>query len=210
MTENNQQNSRTKTILNLLKILFLGAIGSGIWDIVMKPAGSRIIDIIFVTFADTFSSYRNSLFKAAALGFHEQSSVFLHSMYIATIPAIYLILVLEHPYRKKNKSENETGKVKSFIRSKKGFQLISIITVAVFLNSFLDFIKISYVNRTITHFHQTLTIIEPFISSQDAKIYRAAFSAMKSSEDYKRIDEQIKLKAKQLKITLPEAKSVIY
>jgi hypothetical protein len=63
--------------LSILATIVLGAIGSGFWEIALKPASVKILQVLFtiITFGTKRAS--NRLYREAARGHHELASIIL-------------------------------------------------------------------------------------------------------------------------------------
>ena len=87
------------SILSVLGVIFLGALGSGVWDLALKPGTLRIQKGLLNLRASTARDYKNSVYRNIAKGFHKHPSVhnfmFSHSfMVVSSMAGAVLVLFL--------------------------------------------------------------------------------------------------------------------
>jgi hypothetical protein len=181
--------------------IVLGAIGSGLWE----RCFSKLLDLIVNATVNVMSAlsgaYKSAIYIEAAKGFHEYSSLFLHSIFLTMLPLAYLFLLWRHPYKKK---EKEKDHIKDFIRSRAGFYTLAVLTFAVLITFLLDLTRVSYVNRVATFAHQSLAVIAPCTSDDTIKKLRADYHSMQNAEDFATFRRNIGIIAKKNKVKLPE------
>ena len=82
-----------KVLLAIPGPIILGAIGSGVWDVGMKPFGRLLIDSTLSVVSLGSSSIQNSIYKEAAKGNHEQASMILFDFGIGIIVLTLVISI---------------------------------------------------------------------------------------------------------------------
>jgi len=81
---------------SVLLVIFLGAIGSGLWERFLSPVIDKLIEVTINGMSCIVSSYRDSIYVTAAEGFHESSAVSLYTVALAILPFLYLTMLLFH------------------------------------------------------------------------------------------------------------------
>ena len=102
------------------------------------------------------------------------------------LPFLYLFVVVKHPWLKERlpKAQGKRKEAKRFMRSSKGFYLISILTVAVFFTSYVSFSRIIYTRAVIIYAQSTIARIAPHIDDQREEVLWAQLRSVRSAEDY--------------------------
>jgi len=81
-------------VLGALGTVVLGAFGSGLWDVVVKPSGLRVIQLVLSTVTLGSGAVKDRLYADAAKGPHEAVSLFMlgivFSLYLG-IPGFFLL-----------------------------------------------------------------------------------------------------------------------
>lgn len=84
--------------------------------------------------------------------------------------------------------------------------IITLLTTAILTIFMLVSIDaIAYRQKILnTQFKQTLNILAPYMTEQEAKIYKSRWALMRTVSDYKKITDDLKIVAQQNKIELPQ------
>lgn len=70
----NIQSKKIKYGLGIIGAIFIGAIGSGIWEVALGPALSFLSDSTIGFLSLVFSSLEDSIYESIAKGYTEESS----------------------------------------------------------------------------------------------------------------------------------------
>jgi hypothetical protein len=135
-----------------------------------------------------------------AKGFHEYSSLFIHTMVLTLITFMYLMALLRHPYGRKKSSDFPK---RTFWVSRKGYYLLAFLTFTVIVSFFLDLTRITYVNSVITTSRQSIAILAPKISDVETKELWALFYSMKSTADFNIFKTKLQELANKNSVKLP-------
>jgi len=177
-------NTKKKILIcigSAITAIILGAIGSGLWERCFSRLYDGGINAIISIMSFLSSSYRNGIYIEAAKGFHEYSSLYLHTMVLSLVPLMYLMILWRHPYKKKAAPDS---RMRVFIRSRRGYYLLSFLTFTVFVSFFFSLTRVTYVNSVVTTSRQSISILAPKISDMETKELWALFYSMKSSDDF--------------------------
>jgi|GEM_PF-3294189 len=179
-----------KIVTAVLGTLILGALGSGLWERLGSPLFDFITHVIIDGIDWVTKSYKDSIYTEASFGFQERSANVLYESFLAFSPLCYLLLIMIHSWLRgwlalKEKLSNSTlNPVKNFMRSSKGFFLLSILTLFVFVNFFISFTRTAYVQAVIKYVNSTIQRIAPYIDDQTEELLWAQYRSVKSSDDY--------------------------
>lgn len=216
-------NRKIKLIGAISVTVVLGAVGSGVWEYVLKPGLSGTTAVVLDIATLGIDSYKDSLYSEVARGFREKSSVTLLSvaMYLIGIFAVTIAARIfplwSRIMRSHGISSNpETQQVKSsllktvqhqanrivFQKPSAVILIIGYIFISVFM--FVGMTRVIYVNSAQSHFYQSLRIIAPYIKIQKEQEMVSAFSSVSTELDYRDLIAELKSIAQQNSETLPK------
>ncbi|MCW5205993.1 hypothetical protein VU08_03550 [Desulfobulbus sp. F5] len=200
------KNSTLKWILGILGTIVLGAIGSGLWSLLLEPISVWAGRTLFTIATLGLEALRTNVYVAVAKGLHEEASlaILLFLIFvslgilgyysgrmhgrrhaereIASIVAKIKSDTLDEKDRR-NRIQKELVERKDKIYAETSISTtLGLICIIVFCN-FQLFI-LFYTNSAITHFRQCYSICEPFITEQQAKEFRSQFALVESRTDY--------------------------
>jgi hypothetical protein len=192
---------------NWLKIiggLIFGALGSGLWEAMMKPGGAWLLNALLSICTFGLHALRDSTYREIALGFHEESSLIVYL--VSQIALLVLIVertsttvrfarqarslqqrleVLEQRIKRGEPPETDTEhplKGKPF--KGRWLVLFAVTNAAVVGWSCVVLLSSIYTNMAISRYEQRLAIASPFLNSQDEKTIRARFASIEGRSDY--------------------------
>ncbi len=191
-----------KITIGIIGTIFLGAIGSGLWERFLSPLADSLV-ILSVEFVNTiFKSYKDGIYETASLGFHESYSLMLFVIYVMVLPFLYLRLLKTHPATKNESSEYDK-KLGGFLRSEKGYIFLLILTVTVTISSLFIFTKIIYTNQVITYSMRSLDIVKPYIPSEEHNKLVSTFYQVRNTDDFHKFNKIIQEIAEKNSLRLP-------
>jgi hypothetical protein len=179
-----------KTLKYVLATIILGAVGSGAWEWLLRPALAGSSDFLLSVGTLGVKAFKDSLYAEIARGLHEGSGLKLISLVFSFLPGVMtgfvFVLLLAHFRRKANKAP---------VPAIGSDRLIAVFTVAfvVFVSAFslIQSVQVSYVNRAVTHFNQLMNIAGPYLQEQDRLLYLSRFAQIASREDYAAINQAL-------------------
>lgn len=172
-----------KTIRFVVVTIFLGAIGSGLWEWMLKPFLMGASDFGLNVATLGMRTFKDSLYKEIARGLHEESSLRVYTAVFALLPCFILgVLTGALHARKKAAAGLETTRYDRVMEKLSRPMLVLLVFVLVF--SVVQANQHAYVNRAVTHFHQLLSIAGPHLSEEDRTQYKSRFAQISSSDDY--------------------------
>jgi ABC-type nitrate/sulfonate/bicarbonate transport system permease component len=179
-----------KTVRFIAITIFLGAIGSGAWEWVLKPALTSVSEFGLNVATLGIKSFKDSLYKEVALGFHEEPSVRLYVAVFGFLPS-FILGILTGFLRGQNRSaEPETTTIidKVVVKLFRPF-LILVIFLLVF--AVVQANQMTYISRSITHFHVLLQMTSPYISEHQRLLYQSRFAQVSSKDDYAKVVDEL-------------------
>ena len=151
----------------------LGAIGSGIWEIALKPGLIWVLDEVWSGLENAFTVAVNNNYLQIAIGNINRLDIFIFSG-LAGVGAGLIINVA-------GSDINSVGKALSTIRTpfakKVIIAMISGILISIGLKSI-------YIIGKINDYEQLYSIATPYVTQIEADHIRSSFSLMRTIEEY--------------------------
>ncbi len=222
-------NKTVKLIFGVLITVFLGAIGSGVWEYILNPFLSHGSKLVLELSTLGVESFKDGMYQEVAKGFHEKSSVSLLSRFYELFSYCLLILALyvvssgkksvekkwnlierirsmDNPENKEDLDaetlENRAMQINAEKVLKQAYFLLCF-SVFLLIMQYVMSISESYINNAITHYYQSKRIILPYISEFESATLDSKFSSINSSKDYKSVIGEIENIAEREEISLP-------
>lgn len=173
--------------------LILGALGSGLWEIAVKPIFSLLMTLALNVVTLGLESLRNDMYADVARGFHEAPSLMLLGITITGSVGFLAGYLFGGWYFPKTKGGNGSGLL---------FSLKLIILFGVILIFFILF-RSTYINRAITHYEQMTAIVAPYITEHEKIDIKSKFAQIKTKDDYVRIINRLTQVAQENKLYVP-------
>jgi hypothetical protein len=175
-----------KTVRFVAITVVLGAIGSGIWEWMLKPMlmGASQFGLNVATLG--VHSFKNSLYKDIAHGFHEESSLRLYLAIFGLLPCFILGVITGRLYTRKRLKEGVESTALDRVFEKLGRPML-ILFVFLLVFSVVQANQVAYINRAVMHFNQLLAIASPHIREEERLLFQSQFAQVASSEDYAKL-----------------------
>jgi len=198
--------------------ILIGALGSGLWDMAVKPSGQWFVRAILniVTFGS--ASIKDHIYREAAKGMHEGASMFLLGIPIAFILVMPLvgaaaIMILRMRYRNLllNKQLLLNKPRPNFLERQKRINLLftlyySLYAILFIPISFLvvEALEISQANATYTFFSQSIAICRPYMDEKELQVMLSRFAAVRTRADFMSIADDLHRIARSKQQSLPD------
>jgi hypothetical protein len=203
---------KRKWALGVLGALAIGALGSGIWDIGLKP-GFQFLGRGILTAATLGSSaIKDSIYREAAKGHHEASAMFIFSFFegmLFWLPWLTLIVTIKMRKRiiKLTQMRNirdkavpgDAGRSRAPVkiaptttlpainRFASSLYILYVLTGALWVAigaEFVSALKITQANTAYTFFAQAITICQPYMDDKAAQMLKSRFASINTKTDY--------------------------
>lgn len=168
-------------ILSIVATIVLGAIGSGLYEIALKPISRKIASLLFTIITFNAKRSRDNIYKEAAKGHHEISNLIILLIIIATISILIITVEVGHYV--------STSQIKEIILP--FGQSKTLLGVFLFVVINYSFISINKTNLVITYYNQCMKSAKPFLDSQNFLLIEQRYSLMKTKEEYDAIISQL-------------------
>lgn len=196
-TETEKKNpSLRKRLWGLFTIIFLGALGSGLWENFLSPFLLWLFKIGSDLTRKTSTSFIDSVYQDVSNGFHEESSVILYITFWTIIACCYITMFLTS--RKIASVQEKTPqKISIFIKTshqiiiRNRFYSFSIIVIFAVIVSLFYISRTVYVNTTITKTLSNIEIISKVIDEREYRKFKSDFYSITCEKDYLKLKEDI-------------------
>ena len=165
-----------KKLLWILLTILLGAVGSGLWEIAIKPLCFWFLDCCIDFILSLISALSNSIYQDISRGRTDRIPIFLLSCVTGSVLGLMLITYLR-------RRKNQTGKgIKKSSNFSFYMQILFICSVIIF-STFKTIIIVSKIND----FEHVYNITRPLLSDAEAFKIKSKFAQICSYTDYKEI-----------------------
>jgi len=187
---------KTRKIWVILGTIILGAIGSGIWELALKPSLSRISRGTFNLITLGIKGLSDRIYLQISTGINENTIMSNFTL----IPLIFFCTVLtfitlvefrEYFFKILNviikPCKSDTNNEVNDKKDNRGKGLLMLITIIILTFSIITSIRNIYVSNCIVHYKQLITITSPYISAEEKEKFNSNFAQIQNSYDYKNI-----------------------
>lgn len=209
--------NKYKTLITIFITVFLGAVGSGIWQYVLNPAlegSTRFLLEIGTLGVETF---KNELYIEVSKGYQETASFKTLSILSLIIGLLSILLcaksivdahfaIKKHGDLLKDIELLEQGKKEEprsiteikndLILNNPKSMLKSAYMMIPFAGMLIIILTIStasdrYVNNAVAHYNQILKVASPYMTHEEILQIESEFAQISSSEDYIKVTEKL-------------------
>jgi len=194
-----------KIIIVVIGAILIGAIGSGVWEHLLKPT-IKFISYSTVKILSLISSnFKDEVYVNASYGFNEEYS--MKTYFLLVFGIIYIILVVTYTTRRTlkryidEKNENITTEG---IRSPTKKRLILLLLLFITATSLMFFLQAQdlYSHRVTTWSLSSVERVRGKITEEEYKTLRSKFFLVDSAKDYYEFYDELLQLAKENNIKL--------
>lgn len=185
----------------MIGTLVLGALGSGLWEIVFKPIFKKLGELIFYVLTLGIKKSRDSVYLDAAKGHTEQGGIYVARHTSAIVSGLLITLAIV-PFLILNGSTDLSKSVRGCDHHQESRDILgckqqvanenlkelSIISTPLFLFVAVmltySSLRLSQVYRVTTDFNQYRTICKPHVQKKELHTIEKEFALMKNKNDY--------------------------
>ena len=185
----------------ILTSIFLGVVGSGLWDILFRPGFGWLSQTLFEAFTFGSESLQDLSYESAALDPRPLPSLLLLLFSPAVFSGVFLGLVMRRMRRTREILTGEKNQPNLRRVQILGYFLLGFFTTLAFIGVF----SVSVVNKSVAVwriFHTNLEIVSPYITDAEKETLNSEFRSIKSKSDYEALSQQLVSIAKKNDIPL--------
>jgi hypothetical protein len=210
-----------KPVLTILGTIFLGALGSGLWDVFLRDLMNLLAFSLLKIVGTVYAGYLDNLHAEIARGCIDRFSSLPYLVvvvFFCSFPwAAISLMRLRLRYFEKQYVESRQSSEVSTADEVLAYHKNLIRKFTIILSIFAIFMSTAYVTLAARDFYanngaiyldRSIEIVAPYISASDVLRLRAAFRSIKSTDDFHKLDSELKSIAKKTKVELPKFRSL--
>lgn len=204
------QKTKSQKLKNLLTVILIGAIGSGLWEIFLKDLVFKLGNFFVNVASLIHSGYIDNLYKDVGKNYSYleiMPSVFLTTLFVF-LPA-FAIIRTRRFFQKDEVEEKGNTRFSKFLayiyQSKRRayiFILIATIPLSIMYTDML-LRQVSSLSAS-KHVERILEIVKPYINEQKFDLLRSSFRLVNNKEKLETLITEINMIAKNNNIELPQ------
>lgn len=207
----------------------LGVLGSGAWEVVVKPGGQWLGRAVLTGVSLGSTTIRDGVYREAAKGLHEAGSLALLSFtigFLLAVPFVTLFTLLhfqkrfreisrivgsgapeanESPETKleKRKTKREDLQRQANVLLKWSFLLLIPLFVTIGFVS-VTTLQLFIANDTFVYFRQALQVCKPTLTESQAETFQSRFASVRDKNDYVVLIKDLRVVANSHHLLLPD------
>ena len=172
--------------LAILATIILGALGSGLWDMIFKPTLAWAVGTVLTISTLGLDSLRDEIYADVAMGNYERASLSILSLITGlSIPAITTTILYKYILDKVDKIKNNdkyrlTMKIVLYL-------YFLLLTTTLFFNMS----SIVYTVHAQANLDRMYRTISPFISDEQRKLYISRMATISCRDDFVNIIDEM-------------------
>jgi hypothetical protein len=175
-----------KVFIGVVGTILIGAIGSGVWEKLLSPLLEYFYRFVVEVIDGYSSEYKDTVYKRAALGFHETYS--LRTMSVLTI--IVGLIMLMIPFSLSIRSSAQSYRGRESFRGKMKLVLMILSIAFLVMTSFL-LEQHQVANSVITHVVRSSEILRPYVGEVEYRRILSDFYQIQSAEEFYLIHKEL-------------------
>lgn len=191
--------------------ILLGALGSGLWEIAVKPGGSWFWHLILT--AATFGSeyLKDRVYLEAARGNHEvvaQHAANMVQLMVFAVSggAMGLGLAALKVSKRREMSAAVLGDANLLSGSFWRYGLWAVLLFILFLMAefTVEDLKAKAANQAYTYFRQSVDICRPYLTNSQVQLFESRYAALRTKHEYTELTNELEQVASANKLRLPD------
>ncbi|OOV83518.1 hypothetical protein [Acinetobacter amyesii] len=191
-------------VLGILGTLIIGGLGSGVWEIILKPFFSFMGNGIISFLINTSSSFSNEIYQNISIRGLDRFQAKIYSLFILLVGAIsicsfsFTFIITRNKFKELNNLNEESidqDYTPWFLQNKRNYNIFFIF---FFLISFLPFCTYSYssmktefISKKVIYFEYLIKVNGDALSEQELKKIESNFAQITKSKDYDDLINQL-------------------
>jgi hypothetical protein len=201
-----------KTSITVFVTVFLGAIGSGIWQYILEPALKDSTNFMLELATLGVESFKNDLYVEISRGYQELASHRIQSLFSTLIASVFILASIGLVFKVRKliedlenleageepKSNNLSAEeIKNRLESNNPKKTLKLTYFTAVLSGVFSVMLIvstfsyEYINSAVTHYYQVKRIAAPYVTLPERLEIESQFSQISSSDDYRILIERL-------------------
>lgn len=208
-----------KFSLGILATIVLGAIGSGFWELGLKPFAQWLARILLRVLTLGSNAIRDEIYREAAKGQHEMGALHLYwlalmvfiipcSFFLGTISGRRSSRKLREELSALDISQKGVALDETLERLKSHLYRLQFVCLGLVLIVWsieaVGYLEVAQANAACTFFEQSVTICRPYMDDQQTRTLQSQFASMNRREEFVNIVQELETIASSHQRKLPE------
>ena len=194
-----------KVILGVILTILLGAVGSGVWEYVLKPSLGSVSEFILNIATLGIETFKNDIYIQIAKGFSDRTSIsilnLINSLLMMAI-IVYILTLKDKVFPSEDQdllkdtsklSQEESAELLKHYKQllatgkrklKKLFIFAVLLLFLLIGIQYMNSFKLGYINKSIVYYQQLKSISQPYISKKELDEINSKFALIKTKNDY--------------------------
>jgi hypothetical protein len=172
-------------LLILAGALLVGALGSGLWEVALKPSLMWVATLVLDIATLGMNSLRDGLYLDVAKGSYERASLMsmslLFGLFSGTVIGATLVRLSRNKRKEETTSANRVTRKWIFM----GFS----VSMSIFL--VIQVFRVSYIIRASNFLDQLERMVSPYVTENQLKTFDSRIARMKSRDEYLAISSEL-------------------
>ena len=202
--------------LKAIAAILAGAVGSVIWEIVLKPAIIWLSGLLMTLGTLGIVTLRDNVYLEVARGLHEDPSITLVAMALGVLGVMLFFLIRSVVLKTTGTNFEPTNSERSDQRFERVWERTNAsslsglqrkvlgATVVLFVLCTILLARLFYINRAIVYFRQCFDAATPYLSEQEEEEILGQFSSMQTRADFVAVTTRVERVAKSHAKRTPE------
>lgn len=187
-------------VFGILGTLIFGGLGSGVWEIILKPFFSFMGNGIISFLINTSSSFSNEIYQNIAIRGLDRFQAKTYSLFIMLLGTVsiacfsFIFLIGLKKFKELNEpclGNEDIDYVPWFFQSRKNFiiwmTVFFLISFLPFCVHFYDGMKTDFISKKVIYFEYLLKVNGDVINDVELKKIESKFAQIKKLEDYEKV-----------------------
>jgi len=177
-----------RTVKFIAVTIVLGALGSGLWEWLLKPALAGTSEVVLNIATLGIEKFKDSLYREIAFGFRVEPSLRVFRVLYVMLP-YFLLGLFSGMYLARSGLKLAGNGSREVAKKMLDLMLKPLLLLGAFILVFftVQASQVAYINRAITHFNQLSAISAPYLSEQQRLMSRSEFARISSKANYEKV-----------------------
>ncbi|UOB51793.1 hypothetical protein [Acinetobacter junii] len=206
MTEFIKKHKFFSWVVGILGTLIIGGLGSGVWEMMLKPTLSFLSNGIINFLVHTSTSFSNEIYQSISMRSLDRFQAKAYSLIVTILGSITLFLwfiLFTKGKKLLNEERDERNGIHESVKERvwilKNFKNFYIFMTFYFVLGCIPFfiytydgIKTSFISVKVIHFEYLLKVNSDVLSENELKRLESNFAQIKNAQDYNEIIDYLK------------------
>ena len=180
--------------LAIVGTVILGAVGSGLWDLIFKPIVPKLIDLVLTISTLGLAGLRDGIYVDVAYGSYERASLFVAGVvtgFFCGLAAFAIYLIKRLANDNEARPVDSTTIMEAIIKSRISNTIMMLMLLLFTVYAVINGASMSYIIQASNYIEQLQNVVAPVITEDQRLQFRSDAAQIESREDFKRIVDEL-------------------